>query len=1042
MNTEAERTADDKVSRLGVLLQTALSLQPERRGAWLDALPPTDRGLRSELEALLARAARSAVAGSSETMDGSLAEGGTALSSAGLAGEHYGPFHLLQPIAAGGMGEVWLAEQTGPVRRKVALKVIKEGMNSKMVIARFESERQALALMDHPAIAKVIDAGATPAGRPYFAMEYVAGIPIDRYCVEHRLSIPERLLLFVQVCEGVQHAHQKAIIHRDLKPSNVLVTTASDQPQAKIIDFGIAKAIGQQLTDKTLFTEIGAMIGTPEYMSPEQSTLTGEGIDTRTDVYALGVILYQLLTGSLPFGSRGKDCTADELRRRIREEDPPRPSSRVRAARRAAAGERPADGASMPLLARQLRGDLDAVVLKALERDRRRRYGSASEFAADLGRYLKHEPVLAVPPSASYRVGKFARRHRFGVATSAAFVLVLVGATAVSIRQTLRADREAAAAKAVNEFLQNDLLAQASASNQAGPAAKPDRDLKVRTALDRAAERIAGRFDRQPELEAAIRDTMGRTYVDLGEYPEAARQLERALELHRRSLGPAHPQTLDTLTQLASVYRREGKYPQSEALSDQALALGRRALGPEHPGTLGIMHGLATLYDLQGRYPESEALHQKVLEARRRVLGPEHQDTLESLNNLAAVSDMEGKYPQSEALYLQTIEARRRLLGPEHPATLWSMSELAWVYTEENKFEQAEALYAQVLESQRRVLGPEHPSTLASLNGQAAVYNAEGKLQQAEAIWRQVMEIMRRTLGNEHPNTLALIANVAEVSAHQGKYAQAAALAKEALEARRRLLGPDHPDTLASMFSLASLYDRQGRYAEAEALDGEVLEARRRVLGPEHPDTMEAMNNLAAASEHLGKHAGAEARYQQALEIERRALGPENTSTLRTLSALGDLSFRQGRYPAAEAFAAQALAGLRHGLGPENPDTMDAASSLALILHAEGKLAGSEALAREAAAFDRLKRPEDWQRFFAESLLGAILAGQKKHAEAEPLLLAGYQGLAARRARIAAADSIHLERALDWLVALYQDWGKPAKAAEWRRMRASAARPR
>ena len=999
-----ERTADDALTRLGALLQAALALPPAQRSAWLESLGPADRGLRPELEELLARAARpldQGSQGSAQTLEGALAEGPTVLSAPGQGGEPLGPFRLLQPIAAGGMGQVWLAEQTGPVRRKVALKVIKAGMDSKEVIARFESERQALALMDHPAIAKVIDAGTTPQGRPYFAMEYVAGIPIDRYCVEHQLSVPERLALFVQVCEGVQHAHQKAIIHRDLKPSNILVTTIDDQPQAKIIDFGIAKAIGQRLTDKTLFTEIGAVIGTPEYMSPEQATLTGEGIDTRTDVYALGVVLFELLTRSLPFGARDKDTTVEELRRRIREDEPPKPSTRVRVTGHGGAGK-PADrpaSPSMPLV-RLLRGDLDAVTLKALEKDRRRRYGSPGELAADLGRYLKHEAVLAVPPSASYRIGKFVRRHRFGVATVIAFALVLIAATAVSIRQGLRADREAAAARAVNDFLQNDLLAQASADNQAGPGARPDPELRVRTALDRAAARLSGKFDRQPELEAAIRSTIGRTYRDLGQYPEAAKQLERALELQRQSLGAESPKTLDTLSQLGDVYRKQGRYPEGEALYDRVIAASRRVLGPEHPDTLNAMYGAASLDDLQGKYPQSEALHRQVLEVRRRVLGPEHPDTLESTNSLAAVLDMEGKYPESEALYRQTIEARRRVLGPEHPKTLWSMNELAWVYIEESKYAQSEELYLQTIEGQRRVLGAEHPNTLASMNGQGYLYNSQGKYPQAEKLWSQTLESARRVLGPEHPNTLAIANNLAEVS------------------------------------------DRQGKYAQAEAIDLSVLEVRRRVLGPEHPDTLASMSNLATAWSHLGRYPQADKLYRETLEIQRRAAGPESAGALSSLAALAANSQRQGSQAAAVAFAAQALAGRRHALGAESPDTLDAAAGLALAYQSQGRFAESEPLAREAVELDRKLRPDDWERFRDESLLGRSLLGQKEYADAEPLLLQGYQGLDARRERIAVPDSHQLSAALEAIVRLYRDWGKPKQAAEWRQRLQAGSSPK
>ena len=859
-----------------------------------------------------------------------------------------GRYLLFQRIGEGGMGEVWLAEQKEPVRRRVALKLVKAGMNTREVIARFASERQALALMDHPAIAKVFDAGSTPQGAPYFVMEYVAGVPITTYCDNHRLSTRERLELFMHVCEGVQHAHQKAIIHRDLKPSNILVTEVDGRAAPKIIDFGVAKALGQKLTADTVFTHVGEIIGTLEYMSPEQAYSSGEDIDTRTDVYSLGVIFYELLAGEPPLDLR-KVAYAEVLRR-LREEEPLRPSTKIRtqdAAKSTAVGQK---RRTEPLaLAKQMRGDLDSIALKALEKDRSRRYGSPSDLAADIRRYLNHEAVLAVLPSVAYRARKFARRYRVALVTVCAFVLVLIVAAGVSIRQSLRANREAAVAQAVNDFLQNDLLAQASAATQSGPTAKPDPDLKVRTALDRAAVRITGKFDRQPEVEAAIRDTIGQTYMDLGLYPEARKQLERALDLHRRVLGAKNPKTLKTMARLARIALRQGKYGEAQGLLSQGLEISRRVLGSDHPDTLYIMNNLANVYRAQGKYPQAEALLSQTLEIRRRELGPEHPDTLASMNNLANVNNAEGKYAQAEALYSQTLEIRRRVLGPEHPDTLTSMNNLANAYGEQSKYAQAVALRSEALEISRRVLGPEHPATLMNMHNLAEDYTATGKYAQAEALLSQTLEI------------------------------------------RRRVLGPEHPETVGSMSNLANVYAAQGKYAQAEALYRRTLEIRRRVLGPEHPDT------------------------------------------LSTISYFAEMYQRQGQYALAETYAAQALAGRRHALGSEHPDTMASAASLALAYQSQGKFAESEALAHEAVEFNRKRQPDDWQRFDAESLLGASLAGQKKYAEAEPLLLEGYQGIAGRKDRIDVQDWYHVDLARERIVQLYQAWGKPAKAAEWRK---------
>jgi eukaryotic-like serine/threonine-protein kinase len=644
-----------------------------------------------------------------------------------------GPYRLLQRVGEGGMGEVWLAEQTRPVHRQVALKIVKAGMDTAQVMARFEAERQALAVMDHPAIARVFDGGATPHGRPYFVMEYVRGEAITAYCNRHRLSTPQRIDLFLQVCDGVQHAHQKGVIHRDLKPSNILVTLQDDHPAPKIIDFGVAKATSQHLTERTLFTELGVLIGTPEYMSPEQAEMTGLDIDTRTDVYALGVVLYELLTGALPFDGKAlREKGPDEIRRVIRETDPPRPSTRITslgAAASHAAQERQTD----PLrLAGQIRGDLDWITMKALEKDRTRRYGSVSDLAADLRRHGENIPVLASPPSTVYRVSKFVRRHRMGVAAAATLIVLLAafGATMTVqarriARERDRANREAEAARQVSNFL-------AGIFKVSDPGEARGNVLTAREILDAGAKNIEQSLATQPEVQARLKATIGNVYTNLGLYSVAEPLLQQAAVVQQRILGGDHSETLATVNALANLYWYQARYAEAEPLYVSVLERRRRLLGDENSETLQTAYDLGSLYTVQGRWLEAERLVRQTLEIQQRVLGQEHPDTVASMNNLASLYWRQQRYADAEPLYVKALGIRRRLIGASHPDTLTSIHNLATTYDALGRFAEAEPLYVAAIDGKRRVLGEDHPTTILTVARLAAMYLKAKRYPEAE----------------------------------------------------------------------------------------------------------------------------------------------------------------------------------------------------------------------------------------------------------------------------------------------------------------------
>ncbi len=642
-----------------------------------------------------------------------------------------GPYRLLERIGEGGMGVVYVAEQTAPVRRRVALKVVKPGMDTREVVARFEAERQALALMDHPNIAQVFDGGTLAeevlhAGRPYFVMELVRGLPITDYCDQAGLAPRERLKLFAQVCRAVQHAHQKGVIHRDLKPSNVLVTLHDGEPVPKVIDFGVAKAVGQRLTERSLYTRFTQLIGTPLYMAPEQAELSGLDVDTRADVYALGVLLYELLTGTTPFDRETLGRAGlDEVRRIIREEEPTRPSRRVSTLgapeRSTVSGRR---GLDERRLVHLLRGDLDWVAMKALEKDRNRRYESAGAFAADVERYLADEPVEAGPPSAWYRLRKAARRNRAALVSAGLVAAALVAGTAVSTWQAVRArtaqhqaeaerDRAAAAeqrALAISNFLQRDLLRQVDGDRQIedGFAANPE--LTVKEALHRAAATIGERFRDEPLVEAALRRTIGQAYRGVGgDERQAAAHLERAVALYQAHLGPDHAETLACQHALALSYQFLGRLPDAIAMLEQILDRQRASLGPDHRKSLITLNSLGEACRKAGQYDRARRLIEQALARKTATFGADHAMTVESLHDLGLVLRDLGRFPEAIARLEEATAKLESVYGPDHGVTRYSLSNLIDVCERAGQIDRANALLRQAIRRARdggRALAP------------------------------------------------------------------------------------------------------------------------------------------------------------------------------------------------------------------------------------------------------------------------------------------------------------------------------------------------
>ncbi|MFC1603550.1 tetratricopeptide repeat protein [Planctomycetota bacterium] len=735
-------------------------------------------------------------------------------------GTQIGSYKLLSVLGEGGFGIVYLAEQKKPVRRQVALKVIKPGMDSKQVIARFEAERQALALLDHPNIAKVFDSGITEKGRLYFAMEYVKGRSVTEFCDHEKLSIEERLHLFIRICEAVQHAHQKGIIHRDIKPSNILVYVEADQPIPKIIDFGIAKALSQPLTERTLFTEQGQLLGTPEYMSPEQAELTSQLVDTRSDIYSLGVVLYELLTGALPFDPRRlRQVAIDEILRTIRDEEPPRPSTRLSNLGEEAEKVAQNRQTAVKSLAKRLNHELEWIPLKAMRKEPDRRYRTATELADDIRHYLKGDALIAGPESRVYHFKKMIKRHRAVVSGTAAVVIVLTVGIVVStifyigeVRARTESQRQTNIAQAVNDFLNNDLLRSVDPSQAKG------REVTVREVLDTASEKIKEKFQNEPLVEASIRLTIGHTYKSLGQYETAESHLKRAKVIYQEELGEEHPDTLESIHRLSVLYRDQGQYEEAEPLLSQNFETCKHVFGDEDPNTLNSMSSLAVLYMEQGRYEEAEKLQFKALEIKKRVRGEEHPDTLDSMNSLAIVYRYQNKYEEAEILYNKALEISKRVLKEEHPLTLSCINNLAVLYESQRKYDKAEPLYIKALEISKFVRGNEHPNTLISMINLAGLYVPQKRYKEAEALQLKALEISKRVLKDDHPITLKSMSSLAHIYRHQNRNQEEEALQLKTLESRKRILGEGHPDTLDSMKNLIKRYRTQGRHTEAQGL--------------------------------------------------------------------------------------------------------------------------------------------------------------------------------------------------------------------------------
>ena len=1226
--------------RVETIFNAALEVPPTDRPALLAAACADDAELRARVEQLLAAHTEleAPPVSRTHTPERGTATFGDAAAMGDqapdpLATEDHSPrpdigtviagkYKLIEEIGEGGMGTVWMAQQTEPVKRFVALKLIKAGMDSRAVLARFEAERQALALMDHPNIAKVLDAGATADGRPFFVMELVKGVPITKFCDAKKLTPRERLELFVPVCQAIQHAHQKGVIHRDIKPSNVLVALYDDRPVPKVIDFGVAKATGQQLTDKTLATGFGAVVGTPEYMSPEQASFNNLDIDTRSDVYALGVLLYELLAGSPPFSKKELEKVGLlEIFRVIREVEPPRPSTKLSTAD--ALPTLSANRGTEPKrLTALLRGELDWIVMKALEKDRARRYETANGFAADVQRYLAGEPVQAVPPSAGYRLKKFLKRNKGPVVVASLVALVLVGGIVGTTLGLVRAERatqaaaeraegerkarkdaederdakelardaearersraetnekaaveESAIAKGVGNFLQRDLLLQADTRTQVDLRWRQKGEFQIeqnptiRELLDRAAkeltpEKIETKFPNQPRVQAEILRTVGNSYHAIGEYSKAIDHLRRSAALYERLFGPdhrdtlialhsqawahsragqstetiaillrvrdtqtkthgpTHPDTLTTLHNLGLTYLLAGKTKEGVELIQHVLhqrtqqagkdhdsvletlaTLGEAYLdtgrtteaiellervrkvwikkpGIEHPETLVLLHNLAMAYGNDKRLDESIALYELVRDTETRTLGADHPETLATLSNLAnallkadqttkAIEYYERAWEAQKkkpgANHLHTLQTQINLgyayrkagklnegltlsedalnrmrvhVGPDHPQTMIAVEALAIAYRSAKRLDKSLPLQEELLKLRKAKFGPDHDKVLESLKGLSDGYYSVRRLDRAVPLMEETLALQKVKLGPDHVSILATMNNLGESYRAIGKVDKALPLLEEGYTRTKAKFGPEHEKTITSLGNLGLAYLSDGKLERAVPILEECVELERKRFGPGHPHLATSVNNLAGAYYHTAQFDRAATLFEEALRLDKATLGPGHPQVLSVTYSLAKTYLKAGQAGKAKPLIEAFFAAERKAPGTPTARYVGLLAQVSLDLLDAREFAAAEPYLRECLTSREKTMPDSWLTFNTRSMLGGSLLGQKKYAEAEPLLLASYEGMKKREATIPPVAKIRLPEAVDRLVELYTALDKPDDVKKWQAERA------
>jgi len=1062
--------------RISEIFDSARNLPAGQREAYLQQACGDDAEMLAEVRSLLEHHERTGQALEQplvQTPPGAVGLGAVAGAGERAIPRSIGRYQIIRMIGEGGMGTVFEAQQENP-RRTVALKIIHAGIASSGMLRRFEHEAQILGRLQHPGIAQIFEAGTFESGaagsrpQPFFAMELVSGVPLNEYASAHNLDARQRLALIAAIGDAVQHAHQKGVIHRDLKPGNILVNAAG---QPKILDFGVARVTDSDVQLTTLQTDVGQLVGTLPYMSPEQAAGDVEAIDTRSDVYALGVLAYELLSGRLPYDLQRR--LMHEAVRVIRDEEPTRLSA----------------------INRTFRGDIETIVGKALEKDRTQRYQSASDLSEDIRRYLRDEAVIARPPSRMYQLRKFAKRNKAVVAgVAAVFVALVAGVIGTSLalaraldaehtatvrlglitEEKVRVEREKAKVDAVNRF-QLEMLQSVDPR-----IAASNRDVTVRETLDEAAKKVdEGSLKDQPELEAAVRYTLGSTYYALGAFPEAIRHLQISLDLRLKALGPEHPDIAETKSMLGETYRESGDVQSAEPLLREALALRQRISPGDSTQMADYLNNVALIEKAKRNLDACEDLNRQALAMRRRVLGNEHSDVMQSLSNLAMVlmakrgdpkeidalfqegidigrrlykgdhlfianilqnqaelREAVGDVPGAVAAMQEAMEMRRAVLGEEHAWTAEAMNNLAAILKRKGDYDAAEPLYRRSLEVRSKVFGDDDDVTGQSYNNLANLLQQTGRAAEAEPLSRRALEIARKNRPADDGLTAIYMTNLGNVLAAQEKMEEAETMARGAVEMRRRLGDDKSANFSAALLNLAAIVRELGadRLPEVESMQRQALDLLRSNQPPSPPQIANALNNLSVTlreigAEHLDE---AESLAREAVDIRRKALGEDSPVTAIAMHNLGLTLYEQGKLDEAEALLRSALTIRREKLPAGHVDLAPTMSALGSVLVKQGRLDEAEPLLREGLDIRLNGLPAgSWRIAESKYALGACLAAAKKVDEAQPLLQEACEAMASSRTVTAARK----RQAFDTLIELLESAGRGDEAAAWRQRR-------